>query len=141
MGSGLGTGDWGLGKAKKPGLGTGDWGLGTRKSKSNNAEAKAEVRKFAVPSPESRVPSPESRVPSPESRVPSPESRVLSPESQLYNSIPSRLAMVKMSLSPRPERLHRINASLGISRASFIACATAWLDSSAASMPSVRASK
>src|SRR3546814_1235639 len=47
-----------------------------------------------------------------------------------HKLIPSRLAMVKMSLSPRPERLHRISLSLGIVRASFIACATAWLDRS-----------
>ena len=54
---------------------------------------------------------------------------------------PSRSAMVCTSLSPRPDRLHSTSPSLGSSRASFIACATAWLDSSAARMPSERASK
>src|SRR6185312_13218557 len=53
----------------------------------------------------------------------------------------SRAAMVCTSLSPRPDRLHRISASCGYSRASLMAWATAWLDSSAARMPSCRHSR
>src|SRR5690606_26143711 len=55
-------------------------------------------------------------------------------------STPSRAAMVCTSLSPRPDRLHSTSASRGSSRASFIAWAMAWLDSSAGRMPSVRVS-
>ena len=58
----------------------------------------------------------------------------------VHKVIPSRAAIVCTSLSPRPDRLHRISWSFGSSRASLIACATAWLDSSAARMPSLRAS-
>src|SRR5690606_41172109 len=56
------------------------------------------------------------------------------------NSMPSRAARVCTSLSPRPERLHRTSWSFGMVRASLIAWAIAWLDSSAGRMPSVRAS-
>ena len=45
---------------------------------------------------------------------------------------------VAKSLSPRPDRLIRRTCSRSIAGASFIACATAWLDSSAGIMPSVR---
>src|SRR3546814_10718793 len=56
-----------------------------------------------------------------------------------HTSTPSRAAIVCTSLSPRPERLHNTMPSFGYSRASLIACATAWLDSSAARMQIGRA--
>src|SRR3546814_3784567 len=59
----------------------------------------------------------------------------------VHSSMPSRAAMVCTSLSPRPDRLHRTIASFGMSRASLMAWAMAWLDSSAARMPSVLASR
>ena len=50
----------------------------------------------------------------------------------------SSSATVPMSLSPRPDRLTSRCWSGRIVAASFIAWATAWLDSSAGMMPSVR---
>src|SRR5690606_34470776 len=47
-----------------------------------------------------------------------------------------RAATVCTSLSPRPDRLQSTIASEGIPRASSIASAIAWLDSSAGRMPS-----
>src|SRR3546814_8337082 len=76
------------GKAKKPGLGTWDWGLG-------KATAKAQSKIRRTCHPESRVPSPESRVPSPESRVPSPESRVPSPETPVPASSPTQADTIR----------------------------------------------
>jgi hypothetical protein len=58
----------------------------------------------------------------------------------VHKLMPSRFAIVCTSLSPRPDRFTSIILSLAMSRASLIACATAWLDSSAARMPSVSAS-
>src|SRR4051812_3290034 len=61
--------------------------------------------------------------------------------SKAYSAMPSRSAMEWMSLSPRPERFASTIASFGMPRARRMAMATAWLDSSAARMPSVRASR
>ena len=55
-----------------------------------------------------------------------------------HTSIPSSAATVWMSLSPRPERLTTRMASRSISGASFAAKASAWLDSSAGMIPSIR---
>ena len=52
--------------------------------------------------------------------------------------IPSMAATVWMSLSPRPDRPTTMTSSGRIPAASFAAYASAWLDSSAGMMPSVR---
>jgi len=56
--------------------------------------------------------------------------------SHFYSVIPASLATVLMSLSPRPERFTSNTLSLPMVGAIFIACARAWLDSSAGMMPS-----
>src|SRR5690242_4068765 len=59
-------------------------------------------------------------------------------QAHIYSSIPDAFATVCMSLSPRPEGLTSRTLSLPIAGAIFIACASAWLDSSAGMIPSVR---